>query len=47
MRNTYGYKRVPEPGAFLISVIDGGQYRWGNYLMNFIKASNDMLGSIK
>ena len=47
MKKAYNYRHVPEPGAFLISVMPSGQYRWGNYLLTFLKASGDMLGSVR
>lgn len=47
MKNTYKYRRAPEPGAFLIAVNNSGQYRWGEYIINFLQASADMLKTVK
>ena len=46
MKDTYDYSRIPEPGAFLISVQSSGQYRWGEYILNFLQASEKMLQSV-
>lgn len=43
MENKYRYQRVPEPGAFLISGMRNGKYRWSEYLLTFIKTSDDMM----
>lgn len=43
MKNKYSYTRIPQPGAFLISLDSRtGNYRWAEYLLNFLKCSEDM-----
>lgn len=37
------YKRIPEPGSFLIAVSPRtGAYRWSDYLINFLECSKKM-----
>ena len=46
MRDKYKYKRVPEPGEFLVrSNTSSGEYRWSEYLRAFLQCSIDMKGS--
>lgn len=43
MTEKYSYKRVPEPGAFLITANPRtGAYRWSDYLVSFLQCSEKM-----
>jgi hypothetical protein len=47
MRATYSYKRVPEPGAFLIASLPrAGVPRWASYYLNFYAASKKMMAAL-
>jgi hypothetical protein len=47
MAQKYSYRRVPEPGAFLIKADPKTQeYRWSSYLINFLKCSERMRKAI-
>ena len=46
MKNKYRYERVPEPGAFLITVLPNNEYRWSKYLRTFAKVSDDMMKEV-
>jgi hypothetical protein len=43
IKNRYRYKRVPEPGEFLMGCTRKGEYRWSEYFRAFGKASYDMM----
>ena len=48
MISKYKYKRVPEPGDFLIATIRAtGEYRWGEYFRTFLDCSEKMKESVK
>jgi len=48
MKRKHLYNRVPEPGAFLIMENrNTGQYRWAEYLLNFLKCSEKMRKSVE
>ena len=46
MKNRYRYRRVPEPGEFLIAATRSGEYRWGEYFRAFARASDDMMKKV-
>lgn len=48
MAKKYEYKRIPEPGAFLIKPNPKtGTYRWTDYLTNFLRCSERMRKKVK
>ena len=43
MAKKYHYRRIPEPGAYLVKVDPKTkEYRWSNYLVNFLRCSETM-----
>ncbi len=43
MARKYSYKRITEPGAFLITANSRTDaYRWNDYLVNFLECSEKM-----
>ena len=48
MKEEYNYKRVPEPGDFLIAVdTRTNEYRWSKYFGTFLKCSEKMRNSVE
>lgn len=48
LKDKYNYKRVPEPGDFLIAVDPKTtEYRWSKYFRAFLKCSEKMRNSVK
>ena len=47
MKNRYRYKRIPQPGDFLIATARSGEYRWSEYFRAFARASDDMMKKVE
>ncbi len=46
MSKTYGYQRIPKPGAFLMATTQSGYRRWISFFLTFLRASESMLAAV-